>query len=106
MARFTLPRDLYHGKGSLEELKNLKGKRAVVVVGGGSMKKFGFSGPGGGVSEGSRHGGAPDRGRGAGSLSGNGHARRRCNAGIPARLDRRHGRRFSHRRGQDHVGVL
>ena len=41
MARFTLPRDLYHGKGSLEELKNLKGKRAVVVVGGGSMKKFG-----------------------------------------------------------------
>ena len=42
MARFTLPRDLYHGKGSLEELKNLKGKRAVVVVGGGSMKKFGF----------------------------------------------------------------
>ena len=23
MARFTLPRDLYHGKGSLEELKNL-----------------------------------------------------------------------------------
>ena len=42
MARFTLPRDLYHGKGSLEELKNLKGKRAVVVVGGGSMKQFGF----------------------------------------------------------------
>ena len=42
MARFTLPRDLYHGKGSLEELTNLKGKRAVVVVGGGSMKKFGF----------------------------------------------------------------
>ena len=23
MARFTLPRDLYHGKGSLEELKSL-----------------------------------------------------------------------------------
>ena len=42
MGRFTLPRDLYHGKGSLEELKNLKGKRAVVVVGGGSMKRFGF----------------------------------------------------------------
>lgn len=42
MARFTLPRDLYHGKGSLEELKNLKGKKAVVVVGGGSMKRFGF----------------------------------------------------------------
>ena len=42
MARFTLPRDLYHGKGSIDELKNLKGKKAIVVVGGGSMKKFGF----------------------------------------------------------------
>ena len=42
MARFTLPRDLYHGKGALAELKNLKGKKAVVVVGGGSMKRFGF----------------------------------------------------------------
>ena len=42
MARFTLPRDLYHGAGSLEALKNLKGKKAVVVVGGGSMKRFGF----------------------------------------------------------------
>lgn len=42
MARFTLPRDLYHGKGSLEVLKTLKGKRAIIVVGGGSMKRFGF----------------------------------------------------------------
>jgi alcohol dehydrogenase class IV len=42
MARFTLPRDLYHGKGSLETLKTLKGKKAIVVVGGGSMKRFGF----------------------------------------------------------------
>ncbi len=42
MARFTLPRDLYHGKGSLQELKNLTGKKAFVVVGGGSMKRFGF----------------------------------------------------------------
>ena len=42
MARFTLPRDLYHGKGALENLKNLKGKRAIVCVGGGSMKRFGF----------------------------------------------------------------
>ncbi len=42
MARFTLPRDLYHGKGVLAELKNLKGKKAIVVVGGGSMKRFGF----------------------------------------------------------------
>lgn len=42
MSRFTLPRDIYHGKGCLEELKNLKGKKAVLVVGGGSMKKQGF----------------------------------------------------------------
>ncbi len=42
MARFTLPRDLYHGKGSLEALKGLTGKKAIIVVGGGSMKRFGF----------------------------------------------------------------
>ena len=42
MARFTLPRDLYHGKGSLEVLKTFHGKRAMICVGGGSMKKFGF----------------------------------------------------------------
>ena len=42
MARFTLPRDLYHGKGSLEALKTFEGKKAMVCVGGGSMKKFGF----------------------------------------------------------------
>ena len=42
MARFTLPRDLYHGKGALEQLKTLKGKRAIICVGGGSMKRFGF----------------------------------------------------------------
>jgi alcohol dehydrogenase class IV len=42
MARFTLPRDLYHGKGSLEALKTFEGKKAIVCVGGGSMKRFGF----------------------------------------------------------------
>ncbi len=42
MARFTLPRDLYHGKGALENLKNLQGKKAVIVVGGGAMKRNGF----------------------------------------------------------------
>ena len=41
MARFTLPRDIYHGKGSLEELKNLKGKKAVICIGGGSVKRNG-----------------------------------------------------------------
>ena len=29
-------------KGCLEELKNLKGKKAILVVGGGSMKRQGF----------------------------------------------------------------
>lgn len=42
MMRFTLPRDMYYGKGALEQLKNLDGKKAVLVLGGGSMKKFGF----------------------------------------------------------------
>ena len=42
MSRFCLPRDIYHGKGCLEELKNLKGKKACLVVGGGSMKRQGF----------------------------------------------------------------
>ena len=42
MARFTLPRDIYFGKGALENLKNLRGKKAIICVGGGSMKRFGF----------------------------------------------------------------
>ena len=42
MTRFTLPRDLYHGKGSLEALKTLEGKKAIICVGGGSMKRNGF----------------------------------------------------------------
>ena len=42
MGRFTLPRDLYHGKGSLEMLKTLGGKKAILVVGGGTMKRMGF----------------------------------------------------------------
>lgn len=42
MSRFTLPRDIYFGRGSLATLSSLKGSRATVVVGGGSMKRFGF----------------------------------------------------------------
>ena len=42
MARFTLPRDIYHGAGCIEELKNLKGSRAFLVTGGGSMRRQGF----------------------------------------------------------------
>ena len=49
MARFTLPRDIYHGKGALEALKNFKGKKAMICVGGGSMKRRE-------LSERSRHG--------------------------------------------------
>ena len=42
MARFTLPRDVYFGENAMENLKTLKGKKAIIVVGGGSMKRFGF----------------------------------------------------------------
>lgn len=42
MSRFTLPRDIYYGADTLAELKNLKGKKAILVLGGGSMKKYGF----------------------------------------------------------------
>lgn len=42
MARFTLPRDVYHGKGAMEALKTFQGKKAMICVGGGSMKRFGF----------------------------------------------------------------
>ena len=34
MQRFTNPRDIYHGKGALEALKTLDGKKAVICVGG------------------------------------------------------------------------
>lgn len=40
--RFTIPRDIYFGRGSLETLKKIKGKRAVIVTGGTSMQKTGF----------------------------------------------------------------
>lgn len=42
MSRFTLPRDIYFGEGSLDVLKTIKGEKAVIVLGGGSMKTFGF----------------------------------------------------------------
>ncbi|MGG7178882.1 iron-containing alcohol dehydrogenase [Clostridium paraputrificum] len=42
MARFTLPRDIYHGKGTIDILKEISGKKAMIVMGGGSMKRFGF----------------------------------------------------------------
>ncbi|MEA3317912.1 MAG: iron-containing alcohol dehydrogenase [Bacteroidota bacterium] len=42
MKRFKIAGDLYFGKGSLEILKDLNGTRASIVVGGSSMKRFGF----------------------------------------------------------------
>ncbi|MDD3049286.1 MAG: iron-containing alcohol dehydrogenase [Bacilli bacterium] len=42
MQRFTLPRDLYHGEGAMEALKSFEGKKAIICVGGGSMKRNGF----------------------------------------------------------------
>ncbi len=41
MSRFTIPRDTYFGQGTIEELKNLDGKKAIIVIGGGSIKKSG-----------------------------------------------------------------
>ena len=34
MSRFTLPRDVYYGAGSLAELKSLKGEKAIIDRGG------------------------------------------------------------------------
>ncbi|MDO4428764.1 MAG: iron-containing alcohol dehydrogenase [Atopobiaceae bacterium] len=42
MGRFTNPRDLYFGEGARHEVKNLKGEHAVIVTGGGSMRRGGF----------------------------------------------------------------
>ena len=42
MGQFTNPRDLYFGEGARHEVKNLKGKKAVIVTGGGSMRRGGF----------------------------------------------------------------
>ena len=42
MQRFTLPRDLYHGKGALEALKTLEGKKAIVCVGVISKSAIGY----------------------------------------------------------------
>lgn len=44
MGRFTNPRDLYFGEGARHEVKNLAGKRAIIVSGGSSMRRGGFLG--------------------------------------------------------------
>lgn len=39
---FRVPKDIVFGKGTLEYLSTLKGKKAILVTGGRSMKRFGF----------------------------------------------------------------
>jgi len=41
MARFTIPREVYFGEGTISELKNLKGSKAAIVISGGSIKRNG-----------------------------------------------------------------
>jgi alcohol dehydrogenase class IV len=42
MPRITVPRDVYFGRGCLDALKTLPGKKAFIVIGGGSVKKSGL----------------------------------------------------------------
>ena len=42
MPKITTPRDVYFGRGSLDALKNLRGEKAFIVIGGGSVKKSGL----------------------------------------------------------------
>jgi len=41
MAKFIVPKEVFHGLGSLENLKGLKGTKAVIVIGGNSVKANG-----------------------------------------------------------------
>ncbi|ELK44655.1 iron-containing alcohol dehydrogenase [Bacillus sp. SB49] len=41
MNRFTIPRDIYFGENALEVLNTVAGKKALIVIGGGSVKKNG-----------------------------------------------------------------
>ncbi|GEM64127.1 NADPH-dependent butanol dehydrogenase [Sphingobacterium faecium NBRC 15299] len=41
MSKLFIAGEVFHGAGSLEELKNIQGKKALIVTGGGSMKKSG-----------------------------------------------------------------
>ena len=42
MVTYSVPRLIVHGEDSLDYLKNLEGKKAAIVTGGSSMKRFGF----------------------------------------------------------------
>ena len=39
---FSIPRSIIYGENALEHLATLKGKKAALVTGGSSMKRFGF----------------------------------------------------------------
>jgi len=41
MAKFIVPKEIFHGLGSLENLKGVKGTKAVIVIGGSSVRKNG-----------------------------------------------------------------
>ena len=42
MQQFTNPRFVYHGEDALSTFKKLKGKKAIICIGGGSIKRNGF----------------------------------------------------------------
>ncbi|MDQ0207224.1 iron-containing alcohol dehydrogenase [Alkalicoccobacillus murimartini] len=41
MSRFTIPRDIYFEEDALDTLKTFEGKKAALIIGGGSLKKNG-----------------------------------------------------------------
>ena len=42
VSSFSIPRNIFYGEGSFEKLSEIEGKKAAIVTGGNSMKKFGF----------------------------------------------------------------
>ncbi|WP_260260481.1 iron-containing alcohol dehydrogenase [Vibrio intestinalis] len=42
MNMFKIPESIYFGENAMDALKSLEGRKAVIVTGGSSMKKFGF----------------------------------------------------------------
>ena len=40
--RFSIPRETIYGENAMEKLSELRGKRAAIVTGGSSMRRFGF----------------------------------------------------------------
>ena len=41
MSKLFVAGEVFHGAGSLDELKKIKGKKAFIVTGGSSMRKSG-----------------------------------------------------------------